>query len=464
MKKKLLIIPSILALFSLASCNPTNEGVGGSHSIVDILLNASDGYTFENGKSSTYLHVHKNVTWGAVKDSAPKKVKDLNGNYFDIPSTDKAGNPKNYWIVDGQTTAISDNYVFNADTTTLNAHIVPSQQITITLNPGAGTWKSGPSKGESITRTYTSEQGTIWSTIANDFLIDPPSNKVFVGFSKTEDGEAIPGTYEFNENTTLYAKYINSGTFTNFNTDPWPVVSQALTSLDALKTAYGKTTFIGEKRSVTLWGVDYEVVVIGENVDTIYKTENKATLTFQFVDAIETGIGFNNSAYNLYDTAAIRGYLNQSLINQLPEAVKNNIQIVEKRAANIEEVEVKKYPEKIFLPSFNEVGITSFKVGDLTIDCLEEGFYDEGTEMYNKPYEYYSNSSTAPTRRIKKYYENPSTHTGGAAVDYWLRSVDYESDDSVYYIMSTGVAPTEGSFEADIGLAIAPCFALGGNA
>lgn len=183
---------------------------------------------------------------------------------------------------------------------------------------------------------------------------------------------------------------------------------------------------VGDKKTVAIDGVNYQVQIIGFNHDT--KTSGgKAGITFQLVDCLNSTYQMNSSNTNSggWTSCAMRSSTMATLLTKLPSALQNVIKAVNKlTSAGNQSATINTTSDKLFLLSEVEI------FGSTTHSKSGEG----------SQYAYYK----AGNSKVKK--------VNGSASDWWERSPlglnnasfcnvnDFGDADNYIASMSIGVA------------------------
>lgn len=239
-----------------------------------------------------------------------------------------------------------------------------------------------------------------------------------------------------------------------FVTDSWStVVENANQGLDHLKQHYEINSFIGLERTVTIYGVEHKVRVIGENEDYLADAEGKpdttkpVALTFQFANIVSgrndegaimpLPLPFDDTTYffSYWGASAVRSFLrgegyykDYSFYGELVQQLGDNaIKPVIKYSMFVPMAGTMVWPfaETLFLP-----GITDIFNVDQTYEYVDEDFIGEATLVegeevqYHEPYSYYRNAidqddETAPRNRQRVL---ALADADGFYEPYWLRT------------------------------------------
>ena len=194
--------------------------------------------------------------------------------------------------------------------------------------------------------------------------------------------------------------------FPDLETASWDIIRSVSESGIA-----SSTWSVGDKKTVAIDGVNYQVQIIGFNHDD--KTAGgKAGITFQMVDCLSTEYNMNSSNTNNggWKNSAMRSRMS-TFLSQLPSDLQSVIKAVNKlvsvgnKTSTIETVS-----DKLFLLSEVEIfGFTTYS------------FAGEGSQ-----YEWYKAGNT----KVKK--------VNGSANNWWERSPQYNGTDYFCAVNSSG--------------------------
>lgn len=220
-------------------------------------------------------------------------------------------------------------------------------------------------------------------------------------FSATINGIFISSNYEIK----AVAQY-ELALFSDLETISWDVIS-SLSESGIASVVWN----VGDKKTVAIDGVNYQVQIIGFNHDT--KTAGgTAGITFQLVDCLNSTYQMNSSNTNRggWNNCAMRTSTMASLLSKLPSALQNVIKAVNKlTSAGSQSATINTTSDKLFLLSEVEIfGSTTYaKPG-------------EGSQ-----YAYYK----AGNSKVKK--------VNGSASDWWERS-PYGSSSTGFCLVTRG--------------------------
>ena len=188
---------------------------------------------------------------------------------------------------------------------------------------------------------------------------------------------------------------------------------------------------VGDKKTVAIDGVNYQVQIIGFDHDT--KTSGgKAGITFQLVDCMNSIYPMNSTDTNKggWTSCAMRTSTMATLLNKLPSALQNVIKAVNKlTSAGSESATINTTSDKLFLLSDVEI------LGHVSVSA--EG---EGTQ-----YDWYKAGNTM----VKK--------VNGSASDWWERSPRSGNTASFCYVNNSGGNADYGGASGSRGVSFAFC-------
>lgn len=226
--------------------------------------------------------------------------------------------------------------------------------------------------------------------------------------SATINGVSISSTYEIK----AVAQY-ELALFSDLETISWDDISSISESGIA-----SSIWSVGDKKTVAIDGVNYQVQIIGFDHDT--KTSGgKAGITFQLVDCLSTTYNMNSSNTNNggWKNSAMRSRMS-TFLSQLPSDLQSVIKAVNKLVSvgnNTSTIET--VSDKLFLLSEVEIfGSTTYS------------FAGEGSQ-----YDWYKAGNT----KVKK--------VNGSAYAWWERSPRSNSTDNFCRVSSSGTATVAGA-------------------
>ena len=193
-----------------------------------------------------------------------------------------------------------------------------------------------------------------------------------------------------------------------------------------------ETWVIGDSKTMTINGVDYQIDIIGKNHDDYANGSGKAPLTFQLHDCYGTTYGMNTSDTNSggWKDSTMRKTHLPAILKLMPEEVQSGIRYVNKKtSAGGGSSTIETVADTLFLLS--EVEITG---------TTDNSFSGEGTQ-----YAYY----TAGNQTVKK--------RDGEATDWWGRS-PWKSRGTSFTRTASGGYATSLFASYGIGVAFAFCF------
>ena len=168
---------------------------------------------------------------------------------------------------------------------------------------------------------------------------------------------------------------------------------------------------IGDSKTMTINGSDYQIDIIGKNHDT-YTAGGTAPLTFQMHDCYGTKYAMNNSDTNSggWTSCAMRSTHLPAILALMPTEVQNGIREVNKlTSSGSRSSTINTTADKLFLLSEIEI------FGNLYYSKRGEG----------SQYAYYS----AGNSKVKRF--------SGAAYSWWGRS-PHGSDSDIFCIVDSG--------------------------
>ncbi len=293
----------------------------------------------------------------------------------------------------------------------------------------------------------------IWSSSNPEVAsIDAKTGKLLpksVGQATIRAASSVaPNVYD-EEKITIIGR---SPLIVDFTTDPWStVIYYANQGIDVLTDAYKNTksyrdnnnSFVGLLRPINILGAEYDVRVVGVNVDRISGTAKNAALTFEFAQVLSTyarspmAMKWNgtNSPYWYNDlqepitTADIRLLVNDKILHLINEGlgyedeetpIKTILKISRLRT-NKTDSYFTESENKIFLLSlaemFSKTTLTGFNVCDI-FDDITRTIYQEGSQ-----YEWYKKNLP---EQFDIHTELPAAiqkrTTDGTPCTYWTRS------------------------------------------
>ena len=192
---------------------------------------------------------------------------------------------------------------------------------------------------------------------------------------------------------------------------------------------------VGDKKTVAIDGVNYQVQIIGFDHDT-KTSEGKAGITFQLVDCLNSTYQMNSSNTNRggWKSCAMRSSTMATLLTKLPSALQNVIKAVNKlTSAGSQSATINTTSDKLFLLSeveiFGSAGSVNFSVPG------------EGSQ-----YAYYK----AGNSKVKK--------VNGSANNWWERSPFKSNGGAFCYVDNKGPVNTDSNNASNsYGVAFAFC-------
>lgn len=192
------------------------------------------------------------------------------------------------------------------------------------------------------------------------------------------------------------------------------------------------TWAIGDTKTMNIYGVEQQVMIIGKNHDDYADGSGKAPITFQLEDCLGTTFAMNSSDTNVggWRDCALRSTLASNIIGTLPAEAKQAVKAVKKLSSEGNKSStIVTTEDKLFLLSEIEACGTT-----------QATFAGEGSQ-----YAYYQ----AGNSKIKK--------VKGAASDWWLRSPQKTLAVRFGMIAAGGTFYT-GTASTKKGIAFAFCF------
>ena len=213
----------------------------------------------------------------------------------------------------------------------------------------------------------------------------------------------------------------------NFSDNEWSDIIAACQS-----RIVPESWVVGNSKTMTINGVDYQIDIIGKNHDDYSDGSGKAPLTFQMHDCLTTNYSMNSSNTNSggWGSCALRTTLQSTIKGQLPSAVQSAIKSVIKKASEgSNSSTINSYNDTLFLLSEAEVfGSTTTSVSG------------EGTQ-----YAYYK----AGNSKVKK--------ANGSVAQWWERSPRTNSMTGFCFVNSLGYASSANASNLR-GVAFGFCF------
>ena len=272
----------------------------------------------------------------------------------------------------------------------------------------------------------------------------------FIGWYKDKEykEEWKFDTDKVKADTTLYAKWT-----IKFSSDSWSnVINYADQGLEKLHEVYAidcdkntefPGTLIGLVRKTELFGVSHRVRVIDEAHDDLVidgnDGENKATLTFEFVDLVTYSNGtlvqpnYHLAEVFTWNTSNFKKYL-ATVKNKMEFPLGINIKKVKKTTYDPSQGQ-----------SESEDYLFPLSIYEMSNKTTEE----------SNPYAYYAKEGESTSmRRIKKSVD------GTISSNYWTRTTWVESPSFVAYTVSANVGKFE-AWSANNPCAFAPAFCIG---
>ena len=214
----------------------------------------------------------------------------------------------------------------------------------------------------------------------------------------------------------------------NFSDNEWSDIIAACQS-----RRVPKSWVVGNSKTMTINGVDYQIDIIGKNHDDYSDGSGKAPLTFQMHDCYADRKGMNNSPTNSggWTSCAMRNTHLPAILALMPTEVQNGIREVNKlTSAGDLSSTINTTADKLFLLSEVEI-----------FGSVRVSFAGEGTQ-----YDYYK----AGNSRVKK--------VNGTEKDWWERS-PYKSQNVFFCSVGTGTGGSGANgAPVSLGVAFGFCF------
>lgn len=146
------------------------------------------------------------------------------------------------------------------------------------------------------------------------------------------------------------------------------------------------TWSVGDTKTMTINGAEYDVAIIGKNYDTYADGSGVAPLTFMLIKSI--GVAAMNSTNTTdggWPASEMRSMLHETVINTLEDDVKNNIKAVKKTTVAGKEDQTgnslvyDKSEDKLFLLSDEEFSSSSTRY-----EYFNETHFNSSNPLYNK--------------------------------------------------------------------------------
>lgn len=146
------------------------------------------------------------------------------------------------------------------------------------------------------------------------------------------------------------------------------------------------TWSVGDTKTMTINGAEYDVAIIGENYDTYADGSGVAPLTFMLIEPIGTAaMNSTNTTDGGWPASEMRSMLHETVINTLEDDVKNNIKAVKKTTVAGKEDQTSnslvydKSEDKLFLLSDEEFSSSSTRY-----EYFNETHFNSSNPLYNK--------------------------------------------------------------------------------
>lgn len=415
-----------------------------------------------------YRYTIEEIT-NEVKKAANKEGWELKG---------PDGTPDFYgWLINNK---LQDSYALNEGTNTAVANFNDAKNVKVTFNTDAGSFvctsksTSEEIKANSITCTLNIddnkniEDAYKTACAANDSHTE--IKFIYDGYelSNQQEGEYyscwefegsdLPKSYIVTKSMAVFAIY-NEKTPTNWWDDDWNTIASVANKGNAemqkvYKDVYegtkadkeGKVTknansWVGLEKEVSVSGYSSESFttrIIGVEQDMISNTENKALLTFDFVDCPFTGqYGDTNDYMNGFESSTLKGIFKSAL----PDGIKNNMLTVKKDVVQSvsdtaeTKIQVKHFNTDLFLLSATEIGScsnattvsTDNSAAEIEAECPDSTFFT---------YDYYALHRTVDSDSSGRTEENEyrlKTYNG-SEISWWLRT----PGNKAYHLPETG--------------------------
>ena len=258
---------------------------------------------------------------------------------------------------DTKTVSITDTYMLSLS--------FFSATITVTVDSGASV---ALQKDGTTIQTKTST-GTVV------FTVTETGTYTIVA---TKNGETTSGSVNVVSDTTSYALTL-SFLKDNFADNDWASIIAACHS-----GIVPRTWVVGNSKTMTINGVDYQIDIIGKNHDT-YAAGGKAPLTFQMHDCYADKKAMNGSNTNSggWTSCAMRSTHLPAILALMPTEIQNGIREVHKlTSAGSKSHTINTTADKLFLLSEVEI------FGSTTYSAAGEGtqydYYKAGNSKLKK--------------------------------------------------------------------------------
>ena len=314
-----------------------------------------------------------------------------------------------------------------------------AKRVSWTIGKAAGSLSISPT---SMTLNATTKSKTITVTRSGDGTISAVSSNTAAA-TVSVSGNTVTVTGKANGSATITISVAEGTNYTapasktcavtvsilndnfkdNFSDNEWSDIIAACQS-----RRVPKSWVVGNSKTMTINGVDYQIDIIGKNHDDYSDGSGKAPLTFQMHDCYADKKGMNNSPTNSggWTSCAMRNTHLPAILAMMPTEVQNGIREVNKlTSAGDLSSTINTTADKLFLLSEIEIfGSVSFS------------FAGEGTQ-----YDYYK----AGNSRVKK--------VNGTEKEWWERS-PYKSQNVFFCNVGTGTGGA-GANGAPIALGVA---------
>jgi len=203
--------------------------------------------------------------------------------------------------------------------------------------------------------------------------------------------------------------------------------------IDAVQNdAVPSTWSVGDTKSMTIDGTEYNIQIIGKDHDT-YTSGGTAPLTFQLVELYGEKAQMNSTADNTtgWSGSAMRSTTLPAILSNMPSEVQSAIKAVDKQTLKGDKSGLETTSDKLFLLSEVEVfGTTSYSNGNA-----------EGSR-----YAYYANGGAT----IKNF--------NGSAISWWLRGPLYSSTNRFSIVNHLGYLDYGSAYNDIGGVSFGFCF------
>ena len=305
--------------------------------------------TVTSGATVTATKGSLSVSGTSVNNSCTLIVPEAGTWSVKATLSGQTSNTKNITFTDSYTTSLT---FFNAT-------------ITVTVESGASVTLK---KGGTTIATKTSNGTAVFTvTETGEYTV-----------TATKNGQTVSGSVNVVSSTTSYALTL-SFSEDNFADNDWSDIIAACHS-----GSVPSTWVVGNSKTMTINGVNYQFDIIGKNHDT-YTAGGIAPLTFGLHDCYDTKYPMNNSLTNStgWDGSKMRTETLPAILMKMPVNIQNGIRAVNKLTATSgSNSAIKTASDKLFI--FSEMEVYGSTTKSYSGEGKQYDYYKAGNSKVKK--------------------------------------------------------------------------------